>query len=420
MKKAILILMLGVALFTGSSCSFIEEQNRLYQQEVQQRHEEYLCRKFEMDCKRVLQDIPDQTLLGKERQEEVDRLIANTPDFIQKKMPGRMAELRKYSSELRSERKKQLDRLSESFRKLKDAGISTAAEAENHLVSCRDILKQLADYTDFAEAKKLKEDIFNSLSGCFAKYDSLLRFAEKEYRQSPSPANRQILQCAVSNFDPQKRSDAQSDYRSVSSNFASVKKAEEYFSAFLRKPDQRHWNAFKMQVKRINYSDADPARRRYLIYIHEVESCRNILIRLISWEFIGTAFYEWGTCSLDLWIWTSGRPGKRQITVADAPGNWHADLRSSSRGKIKSLNAVAHANGSIIQQVNFIFKNTDGRTVESPVLEYSIYQLAALTYKTGEGELTLESYPDNRPPRGRKAKVVLSLSGMPKLDMDFD
>ncbi|MBO4631544.1 MAG: hypothetical protein J5858_06450, partial [Lentisphaeria bacterium] len=95
--------------------------------------------------------------------------------------------------------------------------------------------------------------------------------------------------------------------------------------------------------------------------------------------------------------------------------------RLPSRGKTKSLSCVIGApDGRMIRLVYLHFQNSDGRTVESPVFEISIYRLAALTYRNGQGVLKLEAYPANKPPRRKKGIVVFELRDLPRLESDFD
>lgn len=418
MRTALVCAVLAAALFAGSGCSFFREQEKQRREAYQRYIEDQRCRKFEADFQRQKPVMENTELPTEERWAAAKSLLDACDEAVCRRLPARAAELKQIAGRISQVREAELKRLALAFRKL--AADSSQNDAEDNLADCREILKPLQTLQDVQGYAKLRGDVDRYLTALFRNGGiKLLLSAEKEYRDVPSPVNRDILRTALEHFGGKK---VRRQYYQIRKNFEQVKNTEQKFARFKILGTVEAWNAFKSQARRIGYPENEPAKRRFTDYIRGVENCRSIIFKLKSWEFIGSSFFEWGKCDFDLKIWSASqsKPHRNQIEVEDATGNWYADRSKPSHGKVKSTSfAVSEPNNGILRQVNIQFQNSDGRTVQSPVIELPIWKLAAQTADKGYGELKVSTYPVNRF-RGKPGVVVFELRDMPKLETYSD
>lgn len=158
-------------------------------------------------------------------------------------------------------------------------------------------------------------------------------------------------------------------------NFESILKTDKRFAAFLKSPDEIHWEAFKSQVARIGYPENELVHRRYNEYIRNVDHCRRIFFTLKYWELADSGFInrKKGDIGIRIWSWQQ-RTFFRQIAVENAERNWHSDPSFSSKGDQKKIShpLTAKIDNDFIRMVCIHFQNSSGRTIESQVFKYSI------------------------------------------------
>ena len=358
-----------------------------------------------------------------ELQTKISKLLNELPEDYCKSQDANLAAVTKKLSDIKLRRANNFRKLSQSVGGLKPVHSISKAGASEALENARQLLTQLNSFQDFKEYPALSAKLDTYLLSLFLAQPELTISADKAFRSFPSETNKMVLSAVFSSKAEDRNSKLKKVYSMVWKNFESILKTDKRFAAFLKSPDEIHWEAFKSQVARIGYPENELVHRRYNEYIRNVDHCRRIFFTLKYWELADSGFInrKKGDIGIRIWSWQQ-RTFFRQIAVENAERNWHSDPSFSSKGDQKKIShpLIAKIDNDFIRMVCIHFQNSSGRTIESQVFKYSIYQLAALTYKTGTCELKLEGSPVNHAPGPRKGLIVMTIKEMPKLETYSD
>ena len=418
MKKTFLFLFIyGTLLLMGTGCSLFQNPAKAAA-ELENYRAEWNNQKTHLEIRQLLSPIDASIYSEHEQLERIKDFMKRLPENVRSNEPENMARLYEAVKNIQARRAALFTKLDQTIRSLKPAaGISTE-EAQDRLDQVKPVLKQLADFKDYKEYPDLSARLNKYINSLFLAQPGLLLYVDKSYRELPSETNAEMLSLALCNSQLLNAAQVKKAAPAIRRNFSSVQNAETKFKQFLKAPDQVHWDAFKSQALRIGYAEKDPARRRFTDYIRQIEHCRRIILSLKYWELAGTGFINKKKGDIGIRIWTSqNRPFVRQIAVENASRNWHSDPSMPCFGNQKKIThpLIARSEDDIIRMVSIHFQNSSGRTVESQVFEFPIWQLASLTWKTGSGELRLEGEPVNHAPGPYKGLVVMTIRDMPKL-----
>lgn len=417
MKKSSLCVVISGILLMGTGCHLFQNPAK-ERAKVENYRAEWNNQKTSLEIRQLLSPIDASIYSNHEQLERIKDLLKRLPENVKSDEPENMARLYEAVKNIQARRTTEFSKLNQTIRSLKPAAGISLEEAQDRLDQVKPVLKQLADFKDYKEYPDLSARLNKYIDSLFLAQPGLLLHADKSYREFPSETNAEILSLALGSTRLLNAAPVKKAAPAIRRNFKSVQDTETKFKQFLKAPDQIHWDAFKSQAMRIGYAKNDPARSRFTEYIRQIDHCRRIILSLKYWELAGTGFINRDKGDIGIRIWTSqNRPFVRQIAVENASRNWHSDPSMPRFGNQKKIThpLIARSEDDIIRMVCIHFQNSSGRTVESPVFEFSIYQLAALTWKTGSGELRLEAEPVNHAPGPYKGLVVMTIRDMPKL-----
>ncbi|MBQ9337745.1 MAG: hypothetical protein IJS14_10670 [Lentisphaeria bacterium] len=408
MKTPIYGLLACVALTVVSGCTFTAKQREQYSLSWEQKMTNHEIAQM----KAVLND---SIYSERERQDKISGMIASLPSNFEYRHSADWNVINQWLSEVKLRRKNSFDQLSQAVAALKPVGAISESDAEDCLEKGKKLRSQLDEFSDLKDYPNVSAKLDAYFRSLFQTQPKLVETADKAFSKFPSEANKNILAAAFSGKD----SSLKKTYGEICQNLESVKIADAKFEIFLKNPDDAHWDAFKTQAEQIGYPEDSAVRRKYSDYIRKVDHCKRIQITLKYWELLDSGFFRRKTGDIGVRIWSGqSRPFFRQLVVENAECNWHSDLSFQSQGEQKTItySLTASSDNDVIRMVCIHFQNSSGRTVESPVFQYTIYQLAALSYKTGSCEVKLETSPVNSSPGPRKGVMVFIFKDLPKMN----
>ena len=417
MKKSSLCVVISGIFLMETGCALFQDPAKATA-ELENYRAEWNDQKTSLEIRQLLSPIDASIYSEHEQLERIKDFMKRLPENVRSNEPENMAKLYEAVKNIQAHRTTEFSKLDQTIRSLKPVARISEEKAQNHLEQVKPLLKQLADFKDYKEYPDLSARLNKYINSLFLAQPILLLNANKSYCEFPSETNAEILSLALGNTQLVNAAPVKKAASAIRRIFSSVQNTETKFKQFLKTPDQVHWDAFKSQAMRIGYAENNPARSRFTDYIRQIEHCRRIILSLKYWDLAGTGFINGKKGDIGIRIWTSqNRPFVRQIAVENASRNWHSDPSMPRFGNQKKIThpLIARSEDDIIRMVCIHFQNSSGRTVESQVFEFSIYQLAALTWKTGSGELRLEGEPVNHKPGPYKGLVVMTIRDMPKL-----